>query len=523
MNDPHISYTQPGVWFEAHIKTPGFESYGHYLPILPFAVLSHNHERGWGLTMSLVDDMDLYREKLDPKFKTYQFMDKAIPYHERLELIKVKGERPVEILVLSTQHGPILDEVFTNPKDKSLAFKWSFQHFENDPLLALFKMGRAHSMEEFKAGVALGKSPGLNVLYADKSNIGWWMFGEMVKKSPHTPSDFILDGNSGKDEYLGELSFNEKPFLENPPNGLIVSANSKPSGDFVNMKNIRGDWQPNDRFLTIEAILKQKNIWTEDELKEVQTLSLNLENKPILTELLKSVDFTNLWNKERAHTYLEILKNWNFLSETDSIAPSLYYTWAQEINKILLKDLTSEELQTFSKLPNSWIFFKRVVMDPGSPWWKKFDRKKVFTTSFNNTIDSLRQALGEDSSGWTWGHLHTLELSHPLGRVRGLNKIFNIGPIGMSGAANEINAQKNIGFSDGFKIKAGPSTRRIINFEHPQQAWGILPSGNSGHILSPFYKDQLAYFTKGLYREEWLDEKDIKQHQTHELVLVPTK
>ncbi|MBC7540829.1 MAG: penicillin acylase family protein [Bacteriovorax sp.] len=522
-NDPHIAYSHPGVWFEAHIDTPDYESYGHFLSILPFPILSHNKERGWGLTMSLIDDMDLYREKLNPKFKSYHFIDKEIPYQERLEVIKVKGEKSFEMLVLKTQHGPIMDEVFSNSEDKSLALKWAFYGVENDPLLTLYKMGRARNMEEFKSAVSSGKAPGLNVLYADKKNIGWWIFGEVEKKSSHTPSDFILDGSSGLDEYQGPLSFDQKPHLENPASGLIISANSRPFGAPLIPENMRGDWQPDDRYNSLDSILSKKDKWSVEEFKEIQTLSLNLENKLILDELLKTLAFQNIWKKERATTYLQILKKWNYVSDVHSIAPSLYYTWCREITKILLKDLSKEEFETFTKLPNNWNFLKRVVLNPNSSWWKKFDRQKVITTGFNNTIESLRQALGEDSAGWAWGHLHTIEFVHPIGSVTPFNKIFNIGPIEISGAYNEINNQKPSGYADGFKVKAGPSTRRIISFDHPEVAWGILPTGNSGHLLSPFYKNQVELFAKGLYREEWLNEKDIKAHQTHELNLVPAK
>ena len=519
-NDPHISYSLPGVWFEAHIKTPDYSSYGDYLSILPFPVLAHNEERGWGFTMSLVDDMDLYRENLNPKFKSYHFKDHEIPYQERLEIIKIKGEKAFEMLVLRTQHGPIMDEVFTNPEDKSLALKWAFHEPENDPLLTLYQMGRAKNMTEFKSAVATGVAPGLNVLYADKTNIAWWMFGEIAKKSPHTPTDFILDGSLGLDEYQGTLSFAEKPHLENPPSGLIISANSRPADAPA---SLRGDWQPDDRYNSLLAILSKKEKWSVPEFIEIQTLSLDFENKLILDVLLKNVDFQNLWSKERAQPFFRILKKWDYISDIHSIAPSIYHTWCREITKLLLKDLSKEELEAFSKLPNNWNFLKRVILNTDSVWWKKLDRKKVFTDSFNNTIDSLRQSLGEDSSGWAWGHLHTIEFVHPIGKMKPFDLLFNIGPNEINGAYNEINNQKSSGLADGFKVKAGPSTRRIISFERPELAWGFLPTGNSGHILSPYYKDQVELFAKGLYREQFLDDKDIVAHQSHKLILLPAK
>ncbi|MDO9181445.1 MAG: penicillin acylase family protein [Bacteriovorax sp.] len=522
-NDPHITYSHPGVWFEAHIDSPDYKIYGHYLSILPFPVLGHNLERGWGLTMSLIDDMDLYREKLNPKFKSYQFKDKEIPYVERLEIIKIKDERPYEMVVLKTQHGPVMDEVFKNEADKSLALKWAFNNIDNDPLLAFYKMGTARNMQEFKSALALGSAPGLNVLYADKKNIGMWIFGEITKKGTHTPSDLILDGSSGLDEYTGVLSFDQKPHLENPSSGIIISANNRPDTSPLITDNIRGDWQPDDRYKTLQTILTNKEKWSVAELKEIQTLSFNLENKLILDELLNTVSFENIWNKEQAKNYLKILKKWDFISDVHSSAPSLYYTWCREISKILLKDLTPEEFETFTKLPNNWNFFKRVILNADSIWWTKFDRKKVITDAFNHTLETLRQSLGEDSSGWSWGHLHTIEFVHPIGKMKPFDKIFNIGPIEIDGAANEINNQKPNGYLDGQKVKAGPSTRRIISFDHPEISWGILPTGNSGHLMSPFYKDQLKLFIHGLYREEYMGEADILAHQKHELKLLPAK
>lgn len=520
-NDPHIAYSNPGVWFEAHVKALDFETYGHFLPLLPFPVLAHNQERGWGLTMSLVDDMDLYREKINPQFKSYEVRGKKYAYKERFEKIAIKGSRPFEMVVIETEHGPLMDDVFSSPEDKSIALKWAFRSLDNDPLFALYKMGRARSMQEFKAAVALGVSPGLNVLYADKKNIAWWMFGEIAQKSVHSSSDFILDGSSGLDEYTGVLSFDQKPYLENPSNGIIVSANARPVGAAEKMENVRGDWQSSDRFQTLSFILNQKNVWSIEELKELQGLNLNLENKQILKELISGVDFQNLWKKEWGKSYLEILNKWDFISDQDSQAAALYYSWCREISKLLLKDLSPEEFETFSRLPNQWNFFKRVVSNPHSPWWKRVDRKTIFTEGLNNAILALRQELGEDSQEWTWGHLHTLEFVHPIGRMKPFDKIFNVGPLKMGGALNEISNLKSSGLSDGFKVKAGPSTRRLIDFARPGVAFGLLPTGNSGHLLSPYYKDQLDLFSKGKYREEWLEEAEILSHKTHELILTP--
>ena len=63
-NDPHIGFSQPGTWYEAHLVTPDFELYGSYLAGTPFPLLGHNRDYAYGLTMFENDDADFFREKL---------------------------------------------------------------------------------------------------------------------------------------------------------------------------------------------------------------------------------------------------------------------------------------------------------------------------------------------------------------------------------------------------------------------------------------------------------------------------
>ena len=505
-NDPHITYSHPGIWFEAHLKTPTYETYGHFLPLIPFPILSHNRERAWGLTMTLTDDMDIYQETIDIKEKKYVYKGEKRSLAQRNEVIKVKSAPDHVMAVYSTHHGPVLDHALSETSgEKSLALQWAFYDELNDPLTTVFKMGRAKNMNEFKAAVA----PGLNILYADKENIGWWMFGEVWKKRLGLKTDFILNGESGEDEILGSLTFEEKPHMENPDSGMIVSANSRPASY---PSSLRGDWQPDDRYKTIEKILSQKEKWSAEETMELQSLNMNFENKIILEALLRDTTFSNVKEKEIHQKYIDILKNWNLSSEVDSIAPSIYYSWTKEIQKKLLKDLTEDEREIFAKVPNGWIFLKRVVLETESAWWKKYDRSDIFRESFVKTVADLEKRFGSDTSQWHWGKLHTIEYVHPFGRVKPLNYIFNLGPYPIPGATQEVNNQKSSSFKGDFEVKAGPSTRRIIDFSRPETSWGILPSGNSGHLLSPFYSNEIKKFLKGHYRAQLLDldEKDVR-------------
>jgi penicillin amidase len=248
---------------------------------------------------------------------------------------------------------------------------------------------------------------------------------------------------------------------------------------------------------------------------------MNFENKLLLETLLRDTVFSSNSEKNSYQKYFEIMKAWNLSSDVDSIAATIYYSWTREIQVKLLKDLTVDEREVFAKVPNGWIFFKRVVLDPQSPWWKKYDRGSLFKESLTQTIFDLEEKFGKDTKEWQWGKLHTLEFAHPFGRVKPLAAIFNLGPYPAPGATQEVNNQKVSSYKDGFQVKAGPSTRRIIDFSHPEKSWGILPAGNSGHMLSPFYSNQVQKFLGGQYREQLLDPKD--KDIRFKLILNPTK
>jgi len=64
-NDPHIGFSQPAVWYEAHIETPDLSIYGNHLAGYPFAVMGHTPDWAVGVTMYENDDIDFYKERID--------------------------------------------------------------------------------------------------------------------------------------------------------------------------------------------------------------------------------------------------------------------------------------------------------------------------------------------------------------------------------------------------------------------------------------------------------------------------
>jgi penicillin amidase len=498
--------------------------YGHYLPLIPFAILGHNKEKAWALTMSESDDQDIYLEKIDFKKKKVLYKNKWVPLKSYTEKIKVKGEDDVNVDIYVTPHGPLLDGTKYGRKGKSLSLKWTYHHPENHVIKSFYSLGRAKNLKDFKKAVSYGAAPGVNISWVDQQgNIAWWVHGKIPRRPKGVESDIVLEGWSGKHEYLGYLSIDEHPHQINPSSGVILSTNYRPQPK--KFKNIKGYWQPSERFERLTSLLSSQEKWSIEELKKVQTdqhVVFYQKQLPIMLSAIKNPK--NDTQKEA----LNFLKKWDGSSDKDSVGSALFHTWAHYIGReALMDELESERYHLFTKISDYQHFYKRFLKSPNSSWWddhntdQKESREDIIKRAFEKALANLSNRIGGDVSDWKWGEIHTVEYAHPLGAVKPLNKIFNIGPFPSGGGSFQVDNMSVHRGDEKFKIKSGPSTRRLIDMKDPARSLGILPTGNSGHVRSPHFDDQAQMFLDLKYRDQLMNLEDIKAKKHSKLTLIP--
>jgi acyl-homoserine lactone acylase PvdQ len=112
-NDPHLSATMPGLWYELELRAPGVHAAGVALPGVPFVLIGHNEDLAWGFTTTMADTQDIFVERLT---KDRRHVKRAGSAPEavgsRVESIRVKGRPvPVELTVRTTSNGVIINDV----------------------------------------------------------------------------------------------------------------------------------------------------------------------------------------------------------------------------------------------------------------------------------------------------------------------------------------------------------------------------------------------------------------------------
>ncbi|PXY44850.1 penicillin acylase family protein [Flavobacterium hydrophilum] len=527
-NDPHIGFSQPATWYEAHLVTPEHELYGCYLAGTPFPLLAHNRDYAYGLTMFMNDDIDFYQEKNKAgNSNQYQTLKGFASYEIRKKIIKVKDSSDVILKVKSSRHGPVMNDLLERlDKKNPIAMSWTYTREPIQILDVAYGLSHAGNKNDFKEAVKLIAAPGLNVMYGDaKGNVAWWASGKLYKHNEGVNSHLILDGSTGKDDIVEYLDFSKNPSSENPKWGYVYSANNQPEA--VDGYLYPGYYLPEDRAKRISELMNAKSDWDKESMSKMINDNTSDVAVDVVKHLIVNIDLSSVSKEEKEA--IKVLKSWKGTTNTEDIAPTIYNKWIYLYLKNTFEDEMGEDnFNLFTGISLGKQVIARQIKNENSVWWDniktknvKETRKDIVSKSFNQTIASLQKQLGNTISDWKWGEVHTVEHEHPLGKVAALRGLFNVGPFASPGS-NEVINNLFFGYNNEgrYYVKGGPSTRRIIDFSDIENSWSIIPTGQSGNPFSKHYDDQAEMYNAGKFRKMKLNKEEIIKSST-KLVFKP--
>lgn len=526
--DPHIRFSVPAAWYEAHLSSPGFELYGHHQPLNPFAFLGNNMDFGWSLTMFQNDDLDLIAEKTNPENPNQvwyhgQWTDMTTSQQQ----IAVKGEAPQTLTLRSSPHGPIVNDVMGVAASATpVAMWWSFLESENPILEGLYEANRADTLDKMRAAAEKIQSPGLNIVWANaKGDIGWWAAAQLPIRPEGVNPNYILDGSTEQADKLGFYPFSANPQEENPARGYIVSANFQPVSPTG--LQIPGYYNLADRGQQLNRQLSDERVkWNLDNSKALQLGTETDYAARVLTPLIPVLREVITDPEEKA--LVERLANWKGDYPVNSVGATLFNQFLSDLTEEAFHDELGDGL--FETLLSTRVIdaaLPRLASDASSPWWNNrnspFEESRAETVkvAWHATVSHLKSTYGLNADEWVWGKAHTLVHAHPLGTQKPLDQLFNVGPFAAPGT-HEVpnNLSARIGPAP-WPVNYGPSTRRLIDFADPAHALGINPVGQSGVLFDKHYSDQAQTYISGGYVPQHMSEEDVAKHAEGTLRLVP--
>lgn len=528
-NDTHMGFSQPAVWYEAHLSYPGFAFYGHHVAGVPFGMLGQNDFCAWGLTMFENDDTDFFIEDTTTDAGGVVVGTDTVATQVIREIIRVKGQPQVELAILTSPFGVRVEEGIDHMPDPKtnppVAFYWQLTHQPNTALQAAYQLNHARSFAEAESAASQFTAPGLNVMYADRAgNIAWWACARLPVRDPSVEPKLFLNASDPKHHYQGFYPFEKNPRSVNPPWGFVYSANNQP--DSVDGVLYPGYYFPKSRAARIRRLLSADKKWTVEDVKTT-ILDATSEAHVEIAQLFAS---TLARSKNTDHRQLaEILRLWDGSHARSSTAPSVYYNLlAASLRGAMEDELRPEAyrtLMTTSVMKNSRL---PLLANEQSPWWDNIytapveTRQIILEKAADVTLARLRTTSGADPAGWTWGKIHTLTHPHVLAAVKPLDKIFNVGPFVVDGGDELINnLQFNLDSTGYFPVKGGPALRKITDLADWQHGVTISPSGQSGNLFSKHYRDQAQRYADGAFRTMYMRRGEVEKTGTNILKLTP--
>lgn len=537
-NDPHLAFSAPGKWYAATIiSKQGWKASGVTLPGVPGIVIGKGENISWVLTNVMNDDSDFYIEKFDSS-KTKYLLDgdwKSLQIIK--DTIKVKDEKDQIIEIRETHRGPIISEIhpfnFIYNKNEvnspPISMKWSGNEF-SDEMLGFYKINKATNWNEFIEGVKYFGIPGQNFVYGDASgNIGYIMGARIPIRNSNNPT-LIFDGTTSENDWKGFVPVNEIPFILNPTDNFIASANNKALTNFK--YHISNLWEPSSRIDRIRELLTYKQKHSAQDFKNYQMDIISPYARLIVSHILNAFEGIKVKDKN-LNLSLKLLSNWNFELNKQSQVPSIYIlTLKYLLKNIYYDEMGDSQYNRFVFLANvPYRSLIQILKKPESSWFdniytsKRESSREIIRKSLSDALTFLEGKFGKDLINWQWGKLHKVTFKHAFsGNFSLLDKYLNIGPYEIGGDGTTINnteypfAESIEEFAmfrhEEFDNILGPSMRYIYDFAKPDEYYLILTTGQSGSVMSDNYRDQTPLWLKGKYMLIRTDQSSIRKNKS---------
>jgi penicillin G amidase len=521
-NDMHLGLNSPGIWIQMHQVIPGkLNVTGVVVPGEPFVVAGHNEKIAWGMTNLMVDDIDLFAEKINPaNHNQYYFNNEWKDMVVREEVIKIKGGKSDTLTLSFTHRGPVVSE-FRGINDASLSMRWSGYDM-SDELKAVYKMNRASDWDEFKAALSFFRSISQNFAYADvEGNIGLNTGGGIPIRKGY--GSIIRNGETDEFDWKGFVPFSQLPSSFNPGTGYVSSANNKTvSEDYPYYISFR--FYPPYRIARIRQMLDEKEKFGLDDFKRMITDQHSCYAALLTPYILKLKENHAEMNSVESAS-LKLLADWDYVMKANQAAPAIFEYFRISFSKNLLADELGD---LFNQLPtaiNDYYIYK-ILHTGADEWVDNVNTKEretldgIIKKSFTECVKNLSDALGTDPDKWEWGNIHKITLEHPMAKVKILNWIFGLNSREYAiGGSNHTVCPYS--YKDGFKVTDGASERHIFNTADWDESYSVIPTGISGVPASEFYLSQTSTYLEGKFYKDHFSEAAVKAGAKYTLVLKP--
>jgi penicillin amidase len=507
-NDPHLGHSVPSIWYMIHLKAPGVDVIGVSLPGLPAVIIGHNQRIAWGVTNTGPDVQDLYVETFNPRAPTqYLHNGQWVDEQVREEVVKVRSQADHRLKVRVTRHGPIVSK----EGHRNLALEWTAlqPHALSFPF---WEIDSAQNWQEFVTALRGFSGPMQNFVYADvDGNIGYYA-AAWVPIRRQGDGTVPVDGSVDDYDWTGYIPFEDLPHAFNPASGMIATANGRVVPDGYPYLITRS-WESPYRTARIYQLLEAGGKFAVPDMLRIQSDIHDLYYE-WLAKRVVSASAEHPPEGPDVEFALGVLKSWDGEARADSPAPLMCRMTNRALYDQILKPKLGDDLSGYS-WSMSPVFIQNVIEHRWSRWLPPGDSdfNMTLTKSLEEGVRQIPSLVGSaDYAAWRRGDTIPLTFHHPLDSVPLLGRLLDVGPFPQAGTQTTVKQTTP---------SVGPSMRMVVDFGNLDNSVQNITLGESGQILSPYYRDQFEAWYHGSSFPMLFSDSALERGAIHRLVLEP--
>ena len=487
-NDMHLAVRVPNTWYRASLEWPDPASrsgplrlIGVTLPGTPALVVGSNTHVAWGFTNTYADWSDLILLEVDPQDATrYRTPDGWRQFETHDEVIEVAGGPAEHLQVSWTIWGPVVEPDF---RGRPRAMRW-VAHDADRLAVVSAALETAHSVDEtFDAVNGLG-APGQNFVVADsQGHIGWTVYGAIPRRvgvDGRIPQSWA-DGKRG---WSGWLTQAEYPRVRDPEGGRIWTANARVvDGDMLALLG-DGNYEVGSR-----ARIIRDRLMARDRFAPADLLAIQLDTSASFLARWRDLALRTLTpdaiagHAGRAQFRELVDRTWDGHASASSPSYRLTRLFREEVSDTVITFVLSEAYEADTR------FDYRAIRRREGPIWKLVTEKPMHLLDpLYGSWDALLVAAVdrvvsrvevEGGLSEPWSRSNVTAYRHPLSSA--IPIIGNRLDMPLQAMSGDLYTPSMHWGSN------APSERMIVS--PGREANGIMhmPTGQSGHPLSPYY------------------------------------
>jgi penicillin amidase len=487
-NDMHLGMAVPGVWYRAEIlwTDPAGEPHrlvGATLPGAPFLVVGSNTHIAWGFTNSQGDWSDLVVLEPGSTPGTYRAPDGDREIKVARETIAVRGGDDVIVEVPETIWGPIVD---TDHRGRQRAACWVGYRVDAGNL-ATHRLEAATTVDEAVEIANRAWMPHQNIVIADRDGrIAWTLTGRIPRRVGFDGS-IPVSRADGQRRWDGWLEPAEYPRVIDPPEGRLWTANARVVGEPWLQIIGDGGYATGARAAQIRDGLRALGTAAERDM-----LAIQLDHRALFLErwrdlVVDSLGDETLEGHPQRQQVRELVTGWNGRASIDAVGYRIVRGVRQVLSSRIGEWLTApcraaDPSFHYGRLPSTervvWTLLEERpghLLSPEHESWHD-----AVLAAIDTTVELLTQD-GRPLTAATWGQLNTLRARHALSQaVPFLGPWLDMRPVQLPGGGYMPRVQSPTW---------GASERMAVAPGHEADAYFHMPCGQSGHPLSPHYRD----------------------------------